>query len=375
MMGPVSPDRRVVLAQLRADEDVTELRLLPPDRVPRQLNVAIGDPQAPFTTFLRILDLNGLLGDNGRLRPEVGLVSMGDHFDYGRPAERAQAAEEGLQTLSWLAAHPPDQVQIIVGNHDLVRVGELATFTDESYAEARAKADEVLAGTMKEATFLAKYPMLASAGVIARDYSCFDVRQRTLVTRLLKARRVRLAVATNANLLLVHAGVTLDDLELVRPLSGADAPSLAMAINRYLDERVARWKGEGPLDLAPLHELGSAKTGEARGILAHRPANPAIKKVDRASRRYDPRALPSGITQVIGHINDKKVRELMGDWVVSPTPVYGTLRGLTLGERPSYHLNCFDDDILLFIDGAMSQVDPVEYELFDLELRERLILR
>jgi hypothetical protein len=367
-------DRRVVLAQLRADEDAQELKLCPPDRVQRQLNVAIGDPQAPLATFLQILELNGLLGDDGRLRPEVGLVSMGDHFDWGRPTERTQAADDGLQILSWLAAHPPDQVQIIVGNHDLVRVGELHSFTDETFAEARARADEVLAGAKEQAPFLARYPMLASAGVIARDYSCFEVRQRALLTRLLKVKRVRLAVASGADLLLVHAGVTNDDLELIGP-TGNDAPAIAAALNRFLDERVARWKGEGALDLAPLHELGSAKVGEARGILAHRPANPASKKVDRANRRYDPRTLPAGITQAIGHINDKKCREAMGEWAISPTPVYGTLRGLTLGERPSYHLNCFDEDVLLFLDGAMHHVEPVEYELLDLELRQRLILR
>ena len=89
MMAAMLPDRRVVVAQLRAHEDADDLVLPPPDKVERQLNVAIGDPQASLSTFLRILDLNGLLGDDGRLRPEVGLVSMGDHFDWGRPEDRA----------------------------------------------------------------------------------------------------------------------------------------------------------------------------------------------------------------------------------------------------------------------------------------------
>jgi hypothetical protein len=373
MMAAMLPDRRVVVAQLRAHEDADDLVLPPPDKVQRQLNVAIGDPQASLGTFLRILDLNGLLGDQGRLRPEVGLVSMGDHFDWGRPEDRPTATEDGTRILSWLAAHPPDQVQILMGNHDLVRVGELFHFTDSAFLEARASADDV-PGKANEKGFLARYPMLSSAAVISRDYSCFETRQRVLVTRLLKKRRVRLAVAAAADLLLVHAGITTDDLELLG-MSQVGAVEIATALNRFFDSRVAHWKAEGPLDLSPLHELGSAKDGESRGILAHRPANPAIKKIDRASRRYDPRTLPAGLTQVIGHINDKKCRDLFGDWADSPTPEFGSLRGLQVEGQVRYHLGCEENDRLLFLDGAMNQVAPVEYELFDLELRQRLVLR
>ena len=372
MMLPVSPDRRVVKAQLRAHEEADSLILSAPDGVKRQLNVAVGDPQASLEKFLSILDLNGLLADDGRLRPEVGLVSMGDHFDWGRPNEREAATADGTLLLSWLAAHPPDQVQIIIGNHDLVRVQELSSFSDAAYQEARKLADEAVQAP-QQAAFLARYPMLASPGVISRDYSCFEVRQRTLVTRLLKSRRVRLAFAPAPDLLLVHAGVTTEDLALLGPVA-LNAISIAEALNRFLDACLAKWKG-GPLDLAPLHELGSARDGEAKGILAHRPANPAVKKVDRVSRRYDPRTLPQGVTQVIGHINDKKTRELMGDWAFTPTPELGVLRGLEIGARIEYHLNCRDEDRLLFLDGAMQQVQAVEYELFDLELRQRLILR
>jgi len=370
----VQPDRRVVIAQLRAQDDADALTLPPADGVPRPFHVAVGDPQASLEKFLRVLDLNGLLGDNGRLRPEVGLVSMGDHFDWGRPDERETATADGTLVLSWLAAHPPDQVQILVGNHDLVRVGELSGFTDQGFAEARALADAAVTPQL-HAAFLARYPMLASPAVISRDYSCFDVRQRALMTRLLRARRVRLALAPERDLLLVHAGVTTEDLAPLGPI-GSDAPSIAEALNRFFDAMVARWKGEGALDLAPLHVLGSARDGEARGILAHRPANPATSKnADHSGRRYDPRTIPSGVTQAIGHINDKKCRELMGSWAKSKTVELGTLRGLEIGGREDYHLGCLDHDRLLFLDGAMHQVDAVEYELFDLELRQRLILR
>jgi len=366
-------DRRHTTALLRAHEDANELALRSPERKARAFNVAIGDPQASLSQFLRVLDLHGLLDDDGRIRPEVGLVSMGDHFDFGRPEQRAEATNDGLCILSWLAAHPPDQVQIIVGNHDLVRVGELASFTDESYAEAQALADQALQNPSKVAAFTARYPMLASPAVIARDYSCFSVRQRELVARLLKRKRLRLAVAAANDLLLVHAGITADDLGLLESLPAWDAPTIAAALNQFLDDRVARWKGEGPLDLAPLHELGSARDGEAKGILAHRPANPAVRKPDRAQRTYDPNSLPRNLVQIIGHINDKKCRELMGDWAEKKAPEPGVLRGLKIGYQVSYHTGCDDDDRLVFLDGGMNQVAPFEYEIYDLELRQRMI--
>lgn len=370
----MSSDRRVTVAQLKAHEDAEDCLLLSPDGVSRAFNVAIGDPQASLSMFLRVLDMNGLLGEKGRLRPEVGLVSLGDHFDWGRPEDRAEATEDGTRILAWLAAHPPDQVQIIVGNHDLVRVGELSRFSDDEYVAARAMADAAEQPS-QVAALLAKYPMLASPAVICRDYSCFEVKQRELLTKLLKKRRLKLAVAPSKELLCIHAGITVDDLALL-DLTAWDAQSIAYALNRFLDTRVARWQGEGPLDLAPLHELGSAKDGEARGILAHRPANPTGRKVDRANRRYDPRSLPEGITQVIGHINDKKCRELFGAWAPQKPPEFGVLRGLKIaGDTVKYHTGCDDADRLVFIDGAMNQVAPFEYELYDLELRQRLILR
>src|SRR5687768_14339399 len=43
---------------------------------PRARRLAIGDPQAPLTTFLEILDRNDLLADDGRLHPEVFLATL-----------------------------------------------------------------------------------------------------------------------------------------------------------------------------------------------------------------------------------------------------------------------------------------------------------
>ncbi len=370
-------DRCFIAAQARAKEDANNLTMRASDHVPRAYKVAVGDPQASLSQFLRVLDLNGLLGEDGRLKPDVSLVSLGDHFDWGRPEERATAKEDGLRILSWLAAHPPDQVQIIVGNHDLARVRELSGFSNAQYAEAQVRADAALEDAKKTASFQSKYPTLASPAVIAHDYSCFDERQRSLVTRLLMARRVRLAVAANAELLLVHAGVTNEDLELLRPAPTHDAVAIASALNAFLDARVTRWGGQGPLDLSPLDVPGSATHGEARGILVHRPANPHVSKIDpNERRRYDPRSLPDGIVQVIGHINDMKCRKLFGNWVERKPAEPGVLRGIKVeGPSAKYHMGCADDDRLVFIDGAMNAVAPFEYELYDLDLRQRAVAR
>ena len=319
-------DRRFVTAQARAREDASHFIPRAPDRVPRTHTVAIGDPQASLSQFLRIIDLNGLLGDDGRLRSDVSLVSLGDHFDWGRPEDRAVASADGACILAWLAAHPPDQVQIIVGNHDLARVRELSGFSNVQFADAQARADAALDDVKASASFQSRYPTLASPAVISRDYSCFDERQRALITRLLVSKRVRLAVAPSPAMLLVHAGVTVADLEMLRPAPTHDAIEIANALNAFFDARVARWKGEGPLDLSPLDLPGSAAHGEARGILVHRPANPQISKIDlKERRRYDPRSLPPGIMQVIGHINDAKCRKAFGNWVerkpAEPGPV------------------------------------------------------
>ena len=138
-------------------------------------HVAIGDPQAPLEKFLSILDHHGLLAEDGWLRRDVRLVSMGDHFDWGKPSERDQSASEGPQLLAWLAGHPPAQVVIIVGNHDLGRVGELASFDDASWRAARE------AGryrrrfrrhrNQEEEIFLDRYPMLPTAEICSRGLS------------------------------------------------------------------------------------------------------------------------------------------------------------------------------------------------------------
>src|SRR5687767_9484685 len=88
----------------------------PRDGRPGRRVFAVGDPQAGDDRFFALLDAKGLLGEDGRLRPDVALVSIGDHFDWGPPSAREQAAESGLAILAWLASHPADQATLLAGN-------------------------------------------------------------------------------------------------------------------------------------------------------------------------------------------------------------------------------------------------------------------
>lgn len=352
---------------------------------PRRL--AIGDPQAPFPTFLAILRRHGLLGDTGRLRDDVGLVSIGDHFDWGGPEARAEAARSGLELLQWLASHPPDQVALVAGNHDLARVGELAGFDDARFARAQAEADRAYRHGASdpglEAAFLARYPELPTAECVARDLATFRGEQRRLVAELLRAGRFCLGLAAADDLLLCHAGVTLDDVRLlgVGEAQAADARVLAGALNAALDAAVAGWDGRSPLRIAGLHEPGSARNGEGRGILLQRPARPsqgpdAVLFAGPPRRRFDPRRLPAGLTQAVGHIRDAKCRALLGPWCDAAPAQDGPLRHLRVrGDDVRYArgLPARPDPrsaTLLFLDGGMNFVaDLRDYELFDLDRR------
>lgn len=334
-------------------------------------SVAIGDPQAPFERFLAILARHGLLGDDGRLADDVHLVSMGDHFDYGRAPERERAAADGLALLEWLAAHPPERVTLLLGNHDLARVCELAPFTDASFAAAHREARALYDADADATEFLARYPHVPDAECLARDYSCFVAAQRELVTELLREGRFRLA-ADHRGLLLVHAGVTVDDLGALG-IAATDARTVADGLNRFLSERVGRWTG-GALDLSPFHQVGSAAMGEGRGALYHRPCDPSTQPASRLvgppRRRFDPRTLPSAFPQAIGHIRDNKCRELMPHWSVDEPTGDGPLRSLIVGpDATRYQPGCDSEARLFFLDGGMAHANIETYQLFDLDRR------
>ena len=118
--GHVIPDRPHP-RRVPCSADTSRTSFPPADARPRKIRVAIGDPQAPLERFFAILEHHGLLSDRGRLRDDVLLVSIGDHFDWGDPEDRRTAADSGLNLLAWLASHPPDHVVVLAGNHDLAR--------------------------------------------------------------------------------------------------------------------------------------------------------------------------------------------------------------------------------------------------------------
>ena len=168
-----------------------------PDPLPATRRVAIGDPQSSSERFFGALAAHHLLGDDGWLRRDVHLVAMGDYFDY-RVAEREAGRVEGVLILGWLAAHAPDHVTILLGNHDVIRVIEFGTISDERFREAADAAAPIVnlprADRAKaEAAFLQRFSDVPTPGYAARDFNAFTVEQRTLIQRLLLADRCVLA--------------------------------------------------------------------------------------------------------------------------------------------------------------------------------------
>jgi hypothetical protein len=376
----MSIDAALRAARQLADGEI-EPPALPPG--PRQRRFAIGDPQAPIEVFLEILDRHDLLDDSGWLVAGASLISIGDHFDFGAFEERERVARSGLELLGWLAAHPADQVEIIAGNHDLGRVGELVGFDDESFAVVAARAREAYRDgdpdPTLEAALLDRWPALPTAELAARDFAAFTVAQHNLVKRLLRAGRMRIAAPVAVDVLACHAGVTTAELDALGfDASAADATAVAAAINTAFDQAVAEWAGRGPLSSPILHTPGDAESGEGGGMLYHRPANPEVTGEPETyagpnRRRYDPRTLPIGLTQIVGHISDAKCRDLLGDWVEGETAP-GQIRHLeTDGEqvvyrpgRPETLTGAGDRARLVFIDGGMNKVPPSAREILEI---------
>lgn len=347
----------------------------PPDGRARAF-FAIGDPQAPLERFLGVLDAHGLLNDAGRLRADAGLISIGDHFDWGPVAARGKASLDGTAILAWLAAHPSDQVVILAGNHDLARVGELWDFDDLRFARSQALADAAYFGDDDEAraAFRLECPALPSAEMLARDLSSFRSAQRALVERLLTAGRLRLAHARNG-MLFVHAGVTVDELATLALLeTPPHADTVARALNAALD---AAWRTRhGALTITGLHAPGDA-VREAEGMLFHRASVLEDEQHlwDRPipRRRFSPQRLPPGLVQVIGHIQDKKTRGLLG---LEGPALHGRLRTLDVVDGAlRYALgvpaaSAGDGARVIYIDAGMQHVErAAATSLFDVDSR------
>lgn len=354
----------------------------PAEDRPRPRRLVVGDPQVDLWRFFTVLERHGLLGGDGRLRPEVQLVCVGDCFDWGGAHEREAVARSGLRLVAWLAAHPEDQAVLLLGNHDLGRVGELVDFSDERFAQAQAEADQVYRGghvdEALEQAFLARWPQVPSAELVARDFSAYREEQRGWVEWLLRAGRWRVAHAAAEDLLVLHAGVTREDLRVagLAESAWASAPAVAEALNGALAAAVEAWR-EGPLVVPGLHVPGSAAYGEGCGIFYHRPSLLPEEEARRAStprRRFDPRRLPEGLVQVVGHTRDKRTRELLGlgregarDGVIRHLVTDGVSTHYAPGSPPQRARA--GEAVLVFTDGGLHYAPPESIELFDLGTR------
>lgn len=304
---------------------------------------AVGDPQTRFEKFLAVLRSNGVLDARDRVRGEVGLVSVGDHFDFYAPERPlADVSRDGTNILRWLADHPAEQVVILMGNHDSARVQELAFETDESYARARELAARCERDTFAERELHAQFPRIPTSETVRKDYKSFAEHQRALVQELLLAGRMRLACVGRRgdhDVLVTHAGVIDDE---VRELGGGGARELASALNRRLDEAVARvresWtrREYAALDLRPLHHAG--ETGrEGGGLLYHRPSGKGVETDNPvAARRFHPERLPRGLVQACGHTGHHKCRDQdLVNWLgpIARKTKRGGLRTLSAGTH------------------------------------------
>jgi hypothetical protein len=344
----------------------------------------IGDPQASFDKVLDVLDQHGALatGDEPRLAADVRLVSIGDHFDYDlhNPVE---AGQEGIRILRWLVSHPPEQVILLAGNHDLSRVMELATISDDEFAAARDLA------RLDEAAFAKAYPQLPAPGVLARDYASFSTEQRTLVMQLLLAGRFHLALTgtllDGRDVLITHSGVTARELGILgvrdvtpHAIAVALVGEIVAAVDRVRDD----WqRGElAPLCLEPLHVAGRNGV-EGGGMLYHRPSNPDRPDADKAweldpsrPRRFDPRTLPP-ITQLVGHSGHAKCVYELGPWATAnaQSRKHGGIRTLRVENgQVTYDLGVAAPSEqrvaeVIMIDGELRRVAAEEFALLEVQ--------
>lgn len=337
---------------------------------------ALGDPQTTYARFLETLDRARLLEDGRRLRRGVRLLSMGDHFDFAPPPGWSQASvsTSGEQILSWLSEHPPEQVTILLGNHDVSRVMELYRMTDAEFTLARKQS---ASSKLDKSAFFERFPDLPSPGIAGRDYSAFRVSQREQVQQLLLSGRAKLACVVETpegdRGLATHAGVTLDELRALKISGERDPARIARRLNALLSERVEAVRGAwergeaAPLDLSPLHRTGRAGQ-EGGGLLYKRPQTAPFDDWDAGGRRFHPRRLPPGLLQICGHTHHKKCRELMPDEAgpLSVEAVGGRLRSISVRDKKGvrYAVGLTPprpgQATLWMTDGRMNHSDRVE---------------
>ncbi len=384
-------ENRIATALELAASDAQGITRDPIEVGPFTTRVAVGDAQCPFATYLEVLDRHGLLSDEGTLKPHVWMVSIGDHFDWGGLDQVKEAARQGWHLLAWLAAHPPEQVVILAGNHDLARVGELANMNRARHQKVLQAASKIYkdgeTDPVLEPEFLSDFPEYPSAQVAARDLSAFREEQQQLVVQLLRQRRIRAAEPLGRHTVALHAGVTMDFLRYLDldPSHCGIADAVAATLNRALAAASDAWSG-GPMAIEGMHRPGSAAQGEGGGLFYHRPAHPSRVPDDEIllgdlgpdappvlRRVFDARRLPLKLTQVVGHVRDYRCRDLLEDWVVPAEAVDGPLRHLSCdGETGKYQIGipsqrAPEQAHMIFLDSGMNYTDPANIEILDVE--------
>jgi len=339
--------------------------------------VVVGDPQTTFQQFLAVLGARDLLTRAGRIREDVTLVTIGDYFDFARSdVDLAEYRRTGIEILAWLADHPPEQVRILAGNHDLCRVMEFAGISDADFSDAASLAQEGQTALLHE-----RYPSIPSPGIITRDFSAFCEAQKKQIQTLLMTRRMRLAevvvTADGREILITHAGVTKREAAILNA-EGAVPRLLAAGLNEWLDRAVDRvsadWRGgkTAALDLAPLHIAGIAKS-EGGGLLYHRPTTRGDSWGFETGcpRRFLPDSLPRGLHQVCGHTQHKKCLELMPDVVDEPPVIDGGLRSLVVNDTGIRYIGGIEspapgDACLWMVDSGLNRWSADQVQVLQL---------
>ena len=293
--------------------------------VPERLSsnvIVLGDPQASLACLFAHLDAQQVLTEDGWLRPDVGLICVGDYFDFAAE-DSDDAGYQGAQFLAWLAAHDSAQTTLLMGNHDVERVMSFAGCTSERYRESQAACRKMLLLQTPEVRRAFRVDWVAAHSnhppmVAAHDYRSFVPAQSDMMRRLLLQGRMTLATtamdASGRTILITHAGVTRRELDLV----GASANPLdcALRLNRFLAEAVDRvrsaWTAlrHQPLDLSPLYH-GWEHHRPNGGLLIHRPDGRSGTLTHEQTLGLDapraPRSVPPAeflipdIHQVVGH--------------------------------------------------------------------------
>ena len=189
---------------------------------------------------------------------------------------------------------------------------------------------------------------------------------------------------------MTHAGVTVRELELLELPTTRDPQRIAAALEMRFVAAIDRVRADWsrgvitPLSLEPLHIAGCAGQ-EGGGLLYHRPADSTRPGADRdweldpaRPRRFDPSALPQGLTQLAGHTGHRKCLAELGDtWPTARARAHttGGIRTLrAAGDGVTYDLGLVAAATspvaeLILCDGEMRHVSPDEYGLVELVLK------